>query len=55
MSKSYEIIHIDLSKNQIKLSDSMLKVYCSQVLKKLSIAVFLKKKLLAEIKIIEYI
>ncbi|HJD54362.1 MAG TPA: M48 family metallopeptidase [Rickettsia endosymbiont of Proechinophthirus fluctus] len=53
LGKSYEIIHIDSSKNQIKLNDSTLEVYCcSQVLKKLSIEVFLKKKLLAEIKII---
>lgn len=50
--KSYEVIHVDSPKNQIKLNDFTLEVYCTAVLKKLSIEVFLKKKLLAEIKII---
>lgn len=52
LGKSYQIIHTNSSENQIKLQDNTLEVYCSEVLKKISIEVFLKKKLLSEIKII---
>jgi len=52
LGKSYHIIHTNSSENQVILQDNTLEVYCSAVLKKISIEVFLKKKLLSEIKII---
>lgn len=50
LGKSYQIIHTDSSENQARLQGDKLEIYCSKVLKKISIEIFLKKKLLAEIK-----
>ncbi len=50
LGKNYKIIHTDSPKNQVKLQNDVLEVYCSIVLKKISIKIFLKKQLLLEIK-----
>lgn len=52
LGKNYQIIHTDSPENQVKLQNDALEVYCSKVLKRISIEVFLKKKLLSEIKAI---
>lgn len=52
LGKQYQIVHTDSSENQVKLKDNTLEIYCTPVLKKISIEVFLKKKLLGEIKTI---
>ncbi|HJD56071.1 MAG TPA: M48 family metallopeptidase [Rickettsia endosymbiont of Pyrocoelia pectoralis] len=52
LGKQYQIIHTDSSENQVKLQDDKLEIYCTPVLKKISIEVFLKRKLLEEVKAI---
>jgi len=52
LGKSYQIIHTDSSENKIRLQDDTLEVSCSNILKKISIEIFLKKTLLSEIKTI---